>query len=251
MQIGGNYNSYSDANYNYATHTHHFTECLHEEQVPKKQEGGAAASSGVTVEIRSEYGAEKLNDVLQGVQVSAENSFWKKGIGFFQGIWNAMGQEGQIQQNAEADYSHEDTVRGKGLLRGVNTVISAIRQGFNVQIAERLETVREKLKVGIHTALKRFGKDSQAFGALTDPGTGSLLGGRTGSGASGRRDKSGTRQDENEMIKTAAMSEEHLMDSYSKNGTYCKINENLTYQQGRAPYKVSDKADIPKEEVPF
>ena len=249
MQIGGNYNSnydsYSNPNYNYTTHTHHFTECLHEEQVMKKPEGGAPASAGAALEIQGNSTAGKAENIVPETQTGG-SSFGKKVLGFVQGIWDAMGKEGSHQQNPVTIYEREDAASGKGLLRSVSVASSAIKQSFSVQVVGRLETVREKIKVGVHTALKRFGKDSEPFGTLTDPGTGSLLGGRAGSGARRRGNKSGTRQDRNQVIRTVQMSDEHLMDSYSKSGTYCKINENLTYQQGRAPYKVSDRADLPK-----
>ena len=81
---------------------------------------------------------------------------------------------------------------------------------------------------------------------MTDSGKGALLGGKTGGGAGSNREKEGTRQEKNEPLKTAKTTNEHLMDSYSKNGAYCKINENLTYRQGRAPYKVSDRGKLHK-----
>lgn len=244
MQVGGNYNSnynsYSNADYSYPTHTHHFTECLHEEQIPKKKQGEAAASQGVTLEIQGNS-MEETGKVIPEAQGTVTEGFWKKGLGFMQGLWDALGKDGSQQADRMTTLEMEDPATGKGLFRSVATIVPSIRQGFHVLVVERFEEVRDKLKVGIHTALKRFGKGRDSFGTLTDPGTGSLLGGRTGNGASRKQDKSGTRQGQEEEIKTAPMANEHLMDSYNKSGTYCKLGENLTYSKGRAPYKVSGR----------
>ncbi|MDE7008885.1 MAG: hypothetical protein K2P07_12145, partial [Lachnospiraceae bacterium] len=45
-----------------------------------------------------------------------------------------------------------------------------------------------------------------------------------------KEDKKGTRGRKEEII-TAQPADNHLMDSYSKTGNYCKLNENLTYQR--------------------
>lgn len=249
MQIDGNYNSnyQSYSNSNYTTHTHHFTECLHEEQPLKKPEVGAAAPGGVTLEINSSSALQKNGEIGSGMQLQADTGgLGSKILGFFREIWDSMGKSGSSNRDNMAVYEPEDTISRKSLWRGVHAVLSGIKQGFNMQIAERFETVRERLKVGIHTSLKRFGKGSEPFSALTDSGEDSLLGGKAGSGAGRNRKEEGTRQGKNEPIKTIKTANEHLMDSYSKSGTYCKLNENLTYQQGRAPYKVSDRGELHK-----
>lgn len=218
MKIDGNYHSnyysYPETGHNHATHTHHFTEHLHEEGSSQKMEGAYMAADGVTLEIR--------------------------------GIGDAMSDEAGQKQDMPVMDDREDISFRKRVFQGVNAVVSAIKQSFTFQVTGRFHTVREKLKVGIHTALKRFGKDREAFGTLTDPGTGSLLGGKTGGEAGRNKNSAGTTQEKNESIKAAQMKNEHLMDSYSKSGTYCKINENLTYQQGRAPYKVSSRTEQPR-----
>lgn len=218
MQVGGNYNSnynsYSGSDYNYSTHNHHITEHLHEEQVFPKRTDAQADVVGVTLEIQG-----KALEKTQSVVVEENKEHFP----------------GQV----------------KGLLRAVSGIIPMIRQGFNVLITERFESVRERLKVGIHTALKRFGKDSEPFGALTDPGTGSLFGSRTGNGTGKGSSKSGNSHIKEENIESTSGINEHLMDSYSKSGKYCKINENLTYSRGRAPYKVSERNTQRKLEDSF
>lgn len=254
MQVGGNYNSnynsYSGSDYNYNTHTHHITECLHEEQISSKRTGAQAGAAGVTLEIHGKA-LENTQSVVTETKEHLFKDFRKKSLGFLQGFWDFLGQEGNRQATTMNMSEAENSGQGKGVLRGVSTIIPMIRQGFNVFITERLETFREKLKVGIHTALKRFGKDSEPFGALTDPGTGSLFGSRTGNGTGKGRSKSGNRHIKEEEIESASGVNEHLMDSYSKSGKYCKINENLTYSRGRAPYKVSERNTQRKIEDSF
>lgn len=240
MQIGGNYRSYSNSDYNYGTHTHHVTECLHEEQ-PLRKKGETASNAGVILEIHGNEERERAAELRTEIPTRADGSGGKKGFGFLKGIWDAMGESEEQAQNVTALYERKDPEAGRKLMQNIHAVVAAIRQAFHWQITGPFETVREKIKVGISAALKRFGGGNEPFGALTDPGTGTFLEQRTGGKKEEHGAGSGTRKDEDTLIKTPEISDEHLMDSYSKNGTYCKLNENLTYWQGRTPYKVSDK----------
>lgn len=240
MQIGRDYSPYSDSDYNYNTHTHHFTKSLQEEQPLKKKGGITAENAGVTLELRGNEGAQKASELLTKTQLKMGGSRDKKGLGFLKGIWDAMGEKESQTQDVPALYDRKDKREGRGVMQSIYAAISAIRQVFQGQITGLTGTVREKIKVGIHTALKRFGRENEAFGALTDPGTGTFFGQRAGNKKGEHSAGTGTRKDEETLLRTPELSNEHLMDSYSKNGTYCKLNENLTYHKGRAPYKVSD-----------
>ncbi|MDE7286107.1 MAG: hypothetical protein K2N55_04590, partial [Lachnospiraceae bacterium] len=47
-----------------------------------------------------------------------------------------------------------------------------------------------------------------------------------------QKPENGTRRKVQDL-RTAAMADTHLMDSYSKTGEYCRLNENLTYQKNK------------------
>ena len=254
MQIDGkyhsDYHSYPKREYQYTGGTKEDAEEVRKDEQSGTSRGKWQGDSGVIVELSNQNNLVK-ESINAGREAGSENtaSFIKKGIGVFQGFWKSLEEDDKAEMPDEVSSNdrleidgekvQEDIVEETGLQRGIGTIISEIKQFFGVQVADKVNALVEKLKVGIQTTLKRFGKDSEPFGALTDPGTGSLLGGRTGSEGKGKR-RNGE-QGQEASVDAKAKREEHLMDSYSKSGKYCKINENLTYQQGRAPYKVSEK----------
>ncbi len=254
MQIEGKYHSgyhsYSKTDYHYTGGSKEEEQEVRREEHSGHSMGKWQGDSGVIVELSSHntYG-ERQASAGQETESESTVPFLKKGVDIFQGFWKSLEEDDKSEtmntigskEPVEADEQKlpEDIVEEAGGQRGVSTVVSEIKQFFSMQIADKVNALIEKLKVGIQTALKRFGKDSEPFGALTDPGTGSLLGGKAGSEGKGKRRESGQGQETN--MKAKPKVNEHLMDSYSKSGKYCKINENLTYQQGRAPYKVSEK----------
>lgn len=232
MQIQSDYNSYSGTGYE-QKHDHHITKCLHEEQ----QEYNKAAAAGIR---KDAFSAEKSRkDLKKEITFTHEEARkqsvgTKKGKGFVKGLWDSLGEEGENDRQGifSSGGSHMGT-------RGIDAVSSAIKQIFPYRIINKWENVREKIRVSVSTALKRFGKDGAAFGALTDP-KGHFTGKREADKQLEEDKEKDTRQKEG-AIPTAFLSDSHLMDSYSKTGAYCRLNENLTYQKKSVSVKPENR----------
>lgn len=237
MQIRNDYTPFQNKNY-HESHTHHITECLHKEQVTKPEDGGGMApgkqnagnktvkysKDGDIYQMSAYYGAEKTNT-------------GRKGISLFKGFWDALGDEGTEDSRSVM------TALKINLLSGIHGAAANIRTAFQHQFLHRVQNIRAKIKMHAGNALKKFGKDKDTFAALTD--------GQTPS----RRDKSAAREKNSNGQVTAQKKEEdipmkvlvhsHLMDSYSKRGEYCQLNDNLTYQKpGAAQKKKKDEASF-------
>lgn len=230
MEIQNNYNTFSDRRYQ-ESHKHHITKCLHEEEHTKSK-SVAAGMKQDAVTLGEEGKAEQDSFFTYGAVGKTEKKTdrlgLKKGLDVIKGIWDSMGDEEKTETTSEKDLiAGSETVKEAG----IEAASSAIRQGLPYRIVNKWESVRERLKAGLSTALKRFNK-GDAFGALTDP-KGNFRG-KKGSGRQGiEKAGRGTRQRKPDIL-TASLSESHLMDSYSKRGEYCQINENLTYHKSKA-----------------
>lgn len=235
MQIQNNYHSFSDAGYQ-NPHTHHFTKCLHEEEHHKRE----SAASGIrkdAVEAASRDQEKNLDEALtDGLGSRGRAGGLKRGLGRIRGIWEAMGEEGKGEsEKASSLQGTSQTPHISHTQENTAGVSSLIRLGLPERIVNKWEYVREKVKTGIKSALKRFGKEKDTFETLSDP-KGRFAGkGETREQYSEKPGK-GTRKQEPVTL-TAAMQDTHLMDSYSKKGEYCRINENLTYQKNRVEQK--------------
>lgn len=196
MKIQGDYNSYSGTSYEHR-HTQHITKHLQE----KKQE---------TAYIQGE---EQQRIVPE-----------KKGMRLLKNFWDSMGDEGE--ENRQGARSSGSGHMG---VKGIEALTSAIKQMFPYRIINKWKSIREKIKVGVNTALKRFGKGSTAFGALTDLG-GHFTGKKETDKQLEESKGKGTWQ-KADSVPTMPLADSHLMDSYSKTGAYCRLNENLTYQK--------------------
>ena len=108
--------------------------------------------------------------------------------------------------------------------------VSAFQAAVSDRIAGRWGSVKEKIKVHIKSAFKHFGRNRD-FGTLSDP-KGRSTGNREGQEPYDQKQGKGTRR-KSPDLRTAAMADTHLMDSYSKTGEYCRLNENLTYQKNK------------------
>lgn len=225
MQIRNDFNAYSGTEYQ-QSHTHHVTECLHEDK--KKQQ--SAAAMGTRKDTGLTAGRETVSDKMtvdrrESGNVKASGRI-KTGMGLLKDAWQALGEEGQQEKDKSNRISD-----GTGILHsGLNAVVSAWKQSFSSHIVNKWEAVKEKIRVGIHSSLKRFQKGKDAFAALTD--TGSQTAGGKGMGRQQTlEDKQRGTRAQKEEIPTAYRSDSHLMDSYSKTGEYCRLNENLTYRK--------------------
>lgn len=235
MQIQNNYHSFSDAGYQ-NPHTHHFTKCLHEEERHKKE----SAVGGIrkdAMEAASGDQEKNLKEALaDGLGSRGRTGGLKRGLGRIRGIWEAMGEEGKGESvKASSLQGASQTSHISRTWENTTGVSSLIRLELPERIVNKWEYVREKVKTGIKSALKRFGREKDTFETLSDP-RGRFAGKRETREQYSEKSGKGTRKQET-VILTAAMEDTHLMDSYSKKGEYCRINENITYQKNRVEQK--------------
>lgn len=231
MQIRSEYTSFQNKSSH--GHTHHITECMHDEHTSKKLEagGGPAKGTGQAQNKALEY--SKDGDFYQmNVPISQKEGTGRtKGSSLIKGFWDALGEEGTAGEKNVAAIFKEN------LLSGVHGAADAVKNAFHRQITDRIVYVRDKIKISTEKALSRFSKGRHSFASLT--------GGET---SSKRRQPDRKNREEQLSLSSAAKKEEipmkalkhsHLMDSYSRRGEYCQINENLTYQkpQGEAAAK--------------
>lgn len=226
MQIRNDFNAYSGTEYR-QSHTHHITECIHEDKKKQPDTAAMGASGDASLPAGRETVSEEttLDHIASGTRKASGSG--KARIGsLLKDAWEALGEEGQ-QAKREGNLLSA----GAGSLHnGLGAVVSAWKQSFSSHIVNKWEAVKEKIRVGIHSSLKRFQRGQDAFTALTD--TGSQTTGQKGmNGQRALEDKRRGTRAEKEEIQAAYRADSHLMDSYSKTGEYCRLNENLTYQK--------------------
>lgn len=226
MKIQSNYNSYSGTGYEH-NHTHHITKCLHEEK-QEQHNGGAAGIKADSLSMGNPGESMKQETAYIQEEEQQHPVSKKKGMGLLKNIWDSMGDEGE--EARQGAFSSGSSPMGA---KGIEALTSAMKQVFPYRIINKWKSVREKIKVGVNTALKRFGKGSTAFGALTDP-RGHFTGKKETDKQLEESKEKGTRQ-KADPVSTVPLADSHLMDSYSKTGAYCRLNENLTYQKKVLP----------------
>lgn len=240
MQIRNDFTSFSGREYQ-NSHTHHITKCLHEEEHKKHEAAATGIKQGATDSGTSQ---KTQQDVVfeHGSSTERQTSQVKKGFGTLRGIWDSLGDEKHAQP--QRTYSEENISPGRENFfhNGINAVTTAIRVAISDRIVNKWENVRERIKVNFKSALKRFGRDHDAFGTLSDP-KGRFTGKKGTQERYDERAGKGTRRKEPDL-RTAAMSDTYLMDSYSKTGEYCRLNENLTYQKNKMTER-TEKLDKP------
>lgn len=225
MQIQNNYNAYSGTEY-HKSHTHHITECLYDHE-EKPQEGGgagAAKSSMAEQEMSVKSKAEQAAFYDYGTRGQKQETEAKKGPGMLRRIWDAMGEDGKGTERAAGAVSENRAGEDTG--RGIYGASSAIRHLLPAYVTQKWETLRDRVKAKAGAAFKNFDKKKDAFLALSD------FGGRfRGKKEEKPKQGKGTERAKPEILTAAADS--HLMDSYSKKGEYCRLNDNLSYRRER------------------
>lgn len=235
MQIRNDFTSFSGREYQ-NSHTHHITKCLHEEE-HKHQEAAAAGMKQSAADSASSQKTQQDAAFEYGISAAKQTSQVKKGLGTLRDIWDSMGDEKSRENQDTLPAAKESFFHA-----GVNAVASAFRAVISDRIVNKWESARERLKVNIKSALKRFSKEHDTFGALSDP-KGRFTGKKGTEEQYHQKAGKGTRRREADL-RTAVLSDTHLMDSYSKTGEYCRLNENLTYQKNKMTEQ-SEKLDKP------
>lgn len=228
MQIRNDYTSFQNRNYQEG-HTHHITECLQEDQV-KQKEGALGAGKGDPGLKNSTVAFSKDGDTYRMTtgQVTEQNRTGKTGRGIFKNFWDSLGEESSGEKQNTWNLWREN------LLSGIHGAAASIRDTFQYQIVERVQSIPTKIKAVLQSAGARFRREKDAFAALTDGQTPS---GKNNSGKEKSKDGQVTSTGKEDDIPTKVRSHSHLMDSYSRTGEYCQLNDNLTYGKNRSGRK--------------
>lgn len=221
MQIHNNTGSYTNAEYQ---HTHYITECLHEQEQQKQQNAAGGLKTNALSQTNIGEQSEQFQTMGIGLGETRRISGLRKGLVFIKGVWDSMGQEPQ-----NGTKILEASTAGKINPAGTEAAGATQRMGFPQGILLRITGFREKIKVGVYTALKRFNKGKDTFTAMPDADSRSASHKHSGTLNEKKKEQSIGREDI--QLEMAQPSNSHLMDSYSKKGEYCQINENLTYSQ--------------------
>lgn len=235
MQIRNDFTSFSGREYQ-NSHTHHITKCLHEDE-HKRQEAAAAGIKKNDSEGSSTSQKTQQETVFEHGIGTGKLNQTRKGFGTLRGIWDSMGDEKSGEKQETFPAAKEGFFRGS-----VHAVSAVFQRVVTDRIMNKWGSVREKIRVNIKTALKRFSRERDTFGTLSDP-KGRFTGKKDTEEQSDQRTGKGTRKADPDL-RTAVMSDTHLMDSYSKTGEYCRLNENLTYQKNKMAER-SEKLDKP------
>lgn len=207
MQIRNDYHPQQGQAYS-QPHTHHITECLHEEKETKKNEvstkNASAYQKGDAAKAAVEYVASFS---VESMSVNAD----KKKVGIIKRFWESLGDSGENANNFDPRQT---------ALNGIHAATIAVQGIWERRIIKPVKGAKEKLKTIPSKAIRQFGKGKEAFGAL-------LNGGMRFSGGKPKEKE----QKKDAGIKAKQPENYHLMDSYNKTGDYCRLHENLTYQK--------------------
>ncbi|MBQ9928011.1 MAG: hypothetical protein IJO65_08525 [Lachnospiraceae bacterium] len=218
MQINSDYSGRQSHSYG-QSHTHHITECMHDEGVKKQKEntGSTLKSSyqkGDAAKAAVEYIASFSVEEVRPQKKSA-------GVGTFKGFWDSLGEDGNGQETFD--------IR-KSVMNGVHGAAAAIQTFFSEKVVNRVAVIKEKAKALPAAATRKLGEGKEAFGALM-----------SGNMSFGQKNPRSKEKNKKEEILAAKPVNEHLMDSYNKTGRYCQIQENLTYQKPKTQRSTEQK----------
>lgn len=218
MQIRNDYHPRQGQAYN-QSHTHHITECIHEETGKKKQgpvvgempgykKGDAAKAA---VEYVASFSVEEMS-------VNAK----KTKTGGLKQFWDSLGDDGQA--NSTIDMKQM-------VINGIHGVAAGMQAFWDRRIVKPAVALKEKAKTIPSRAVGGFGKGKEAFHAL-------LSGGMT----FGKNRSKERKPKEQEEIPVNQPKNHHLTDSYNRSGNYCQLHENLTYQKPKAKAEITQTA---------
>lgn len=239
MKVGNHYGTFGQNNYE-QPHSHHVTDCLHEESSKMPEGGMNGSKTGSTADAAAGVIYEKTGHTYEYAgKTEAVRDRRKWSLSAVKGFWNALGEEGEADRlGLPSRFSLKDSI-----LPGIAGAAAAFRERISGSLANRIKGIRNRLKTEISASLKRFGKGREAFTALSDQKTSSHQK-NLYSGAGSRKEQLQTARKEEKPMKPLVHS--HLMDSYSKTGAYCQLNENLTYQKPDG--RVQERKEVQKTE---
>lgn len=223
MQVRNDY-TYQNQNFGHA-HSHNITDCLHEE-VTKKQEqfaGGRKPENDIGSYKQQRTDSMELSHMIQQGNEGLKEK--KSVLGELKGFWDSLGEEdGKSERKVPLSMKERVLSNMQGIVHSAQTAVHSL---FQKKLLHSVTVISRKVKMEFSSALKRFKRGRNSFAALTEK---EMNFGRNayqrGRGQKGQL--SGVKKEETPLAK---LSNSHLMDSYSKTGAYCQLNENLTYQK--------------------
>lgn len=228
MRIDNDTTSYTGSQLTHSHH-HHITKCVMEEEKGRPDAGAMGIKRDTYQAGAGNAAKEETGTIGMGMDMAQRSGRFRIGKGFVRDIWDAMGDEGTSAQKGISplhDQSADSHARG---VHSMTAALSAFRQDLSSYVMNKWENIREKIRTGIHSSLKRFGKDKEGFAMLSNAGH--QTDGRKGTEKWKQEEDRKETRTGREEIPAAYQEDNHLMDSYNKTGEYCRLNENLTYQR--------------------
>lgn len=212
-------------NNDYTSHHHHITECHFEEPLKKKTGGGPSPKSSAGArEAAASLKEEEYLNVFRSADTKTSGG---KKVSAARGFWEALGDEGAGSEKSVM------TIFKEHFLTEVHEAALVFQAGFKHQVTDRIQTVRERIKVSAGNALGKFKRNRESFAAL--------MGKKSSAGRekyrSGAESSKGQVTDTKpaEDIPMQILPESYLMDSYNRKGEYSRLNDNLTYRKPDGP----------------
>lgn len=219
MQIRNDYTSYQGLGSNRHNHNHHVTECFYEEAAKKTESGtGGQISYSVQPEKNRAESPQNVHMALYSAAVGESRD--TKKTGWARKFWDYLGDENVEEGKAAKHMSVRQVV-----MSGISGAVTAFHEKFSYPVMNKLVEVRESIKTYASGTLRKFGRGREAFTALSDERM-----------PSGKRQRQRSREQQKRQITTRRGAVEvtiqppvhnHLMDSYSRNGEYCQLNDHL------------------------
>ena len=234
MQIRNDYTPYSNQTYEHTntySHTQRMNEQFSEEKVPKRTD---ISGSSITEPVSYQ---QKRQDTLELFSVTAqktrEQEGRKKGL-LLKKFWERLGEDKTEVSLRQIPITVKEAIVShvQGMIHSAGEALHSMMQHKFVRSIVHFPV---KIKMELSAALKRF-RGGEAFAALTD----GKMPSKQDANKKQQRRQTPHSQRETDTKRTETVNS-HLMDSYSKKGTYCKINENLTYQKNTVVRPVQRK----------
>lgn len=222
MQIQNNYHAYSGGEHQ-KSHTYSMPEASKD---PKTGTGTRSGEKGGrALSLTGEKETDAFTHAPEGGQRQEKTA--KKGSGALRKLWDAMGDEPGQGNKAPKE---GEAVESQREIYGISEVF---RQFFFRPVTVRWEEFKDRVKAGADVAFQNFEKKKDDFFALADPKSHFRKNFRKKREEKQKSRELAEKRARRQKEILTADAESHLMDSYSKSGEYCKLNDNLAYRRER------------------
>ena len=222
MKIQNNYHAYSGGEYQ-KSHTY---------SMPENSRGSGAETEDGEKSSRAAYGPAKGKEAdifihtPESGKERGEGS--KKGVGLLREFWDAMGDESK-----EGKTALEEEAQETGEQREIYGIPEVFGQFFSRRVTVNWMEFKDKVKAGADVAFQSFEKKKDDFFALADPKNFFRKNFRKKREEKQKRRELAEKRARRQKDILTANTDSPLMDSYSKRGEYCKLNDNLSYRRKR------------------